>query len=47
LKAVEKTYGNNEGAVGATTVKKGLPVKILHYVPFIPRLQRMYMSIEC
>jgi hypothetical protein len=43
-KVVEKTSDNNCSAVGATSVKKRLPVKILRYFPFIPRLQRMYMS---
>jgi hypothetical protein len=43
-KVVEKTCGNNEGAIGTTTVKKRLPIKILHYFPLIPQLQRMYMS---
>jgi hypothetical protein len=43
-KIVEKTSDNNCSAVGATSVKKRLPVKILCYFPLIPRLQRMYMS---
>jgi hypothetical protein len=43
-KVVEKTFDNNCSAVGATFVKKRLPVKVLRYFPLIPRLQRMYMS---
>lgn len=43
-KVVDKTSDNNCSAVGATSVKKRLPVKILRYFPLIPRLQRMYMS---
>jgi hypothetical protein len=43
-KVVEKTSHNNCSVVGATFVKKQLPVKILRYFPLIPRLQRMYMS---
>jgi hypothetical protein len=43
-KVVEKTSDNNYSAVGSTSVKKRLPVKILRYFPLIPQLQRMYMS---
>jgi hypothetical protein len=43
-KVVEKTIGNNDIVVGATTVRKQLAVKILRYFSLIPRLQRMYMS---
>jgi hypothetical protein len=43
-KVVEKNADDNCSAVGATSVKKLLPVKILRYFPLIPRLQRMYMS---
>jgi hypothetical protein len=43
-KVVEKNLGNNDNAIGPTTVKKRLLVKILCYFPLIPRLQRMYMS---
>jgi hypothetical protein len=43
-KVVEKISDNNCNAVGATSVKKRLPVKILRYFHLISRLQRMYMS---
>jgi hypothetical protein len=40
-KVEEKTSKNNCSAIGATSVKKRLPFKILRYIPLIPRLQRM------
>jgi hypothetical protein len=46
-KVVEKSYGNNDSAVGATTVKIQLLDKILPYIPLIPRLQKCICQSKC